>query len=58
LGLNGEIELQPGTEYQFGGPLPPRVANLPHGFILPVCPTEYISVISTVATTYGAIMTQ
>lgn len=56
-GTAGEIELVPGGEYIFGGPLPPRISNLPKGFVLPNCPTEYISVIAT-GTTKGAIMVQ
>ena len=57
LGTAGELELLPGSEYIFGGPLPPRVANLPHGFILPNCPTESINVIATM-TMVGAVMEQ
>lgn len=58
VGTAGELELIPGSEYVFGGPLPPRVANLPHGMILPNCPTESINVISSSGTVYGAILEQ
>lgn len=57
-GQNGEYELVPGAEYSFGGPLPPSVGNLPRGFILPVCPQESISVVSTSGTVYGTIVQQ
>jgi hypothetical protein len=57
-GQNGEYELLPGGEYNWGGPLPPNVGNLPLGFYLPVCPSEYVSVIASNGTVYGAIVTQ
>lgn len=57
-GENGEIELNPGEYYTWGGPLPPNVGTLPLGFFLPVCPTEYISVISNQGTAYGSIVVQ
>lgn len=57
-GTAGELELVPGAEYIFGGPLPPRVGNLPKGFVLPACPTEAISVLASSGTVYGAVMEQ
>jgi hypothetical protein len=58
LGTAGELELIPGGEYTYGGPLPPNKQTLPGGFILPVCPQEYISVITATGTMYGFVMTQ
>lgn len=57
-GAAGELEVIPGGEYNFGGPLPPGVRNLPSGFFLPNCPTEEIHVITSTGTATGCVMEQ
>src|SRR5271168_3835210 len=57
-GTNGEMEIVPGDEYSYGGPLPPSTLNLPGGTRLPNCPTEFISVISTGGTAVGCVVVQ
>jgi hypothetical protein len=47
VGLNGEMEFLPGSEYLWNGKLPPLVSDLPY---------QYISVITNTGTIYGSII--
>ncbi len=57
-GLAGELEVQPGGEYTFGGPLPYSKQTLPGGFNLAVCPQEEVHVITSSGIATGTVMTQ
>ena len=57
-GLAGELEVVPGGEYTFGGPLPFSKQTLPGGFNLPVCPQEEVYVVTSTGTATGTILTQ
>ena len=54
----GEIEIIPGGEYTFGGPLPPSTKTLPGSFFLPNCPTEDVYVITEAGNASGCILEQ
>ena len=45
-GLNGELEILPGMDFEFGGKLDPITKQLPGSFKLPNCPIEAVSIIS------------
>lgn len=55
-GLNGELEILPGMDYEFGGKLDPTTKQLPGSFKLPNCPLEGISIITSGGTATGAFM--
>jgi hypothetical protein len=55
-GGNGEMEIIPGGEYQWGGPIPARVKNLPLGQDLPHCPQEQASIASSGGAANGCIV--
>jgi hypothetical protein len=55
-GMKGEMEIQAGTEYTFGGRLEPPRQTLPGSFFLPNCPTESVNVITASGSAYGCVI--
>jgi hypothetical protein len=55
-GTNGELEILPGMDYEFGGKLDPTTKQLPGSFKLPNVPLEGISIITSGGTATGTFM--